>query len=838
MATFPLRRFFGPAGARLRDAGGAVRHAPERMAPFFASLRRRMTFSGVVGAVVALVGLVVLIGWGFDVPRLTHLRAGWPPTVPNAALGLLLSGLSLFLLAAEDAAPSARYAARAFALLTVLLGLVVLGQYLYRVDLGIDRLLFNGGTMRGRMAPGDALELLLVGLALLLVDTETNAGRRPTEFLALVVGALALPTLVSFTFGALPRPATMTSLLLAAAFCLLACGLLFARPRRGLTAILTGPSIGGVAARRLLPLLIVIPVVLGGVFVSLQQAGLIDARWIAPLFASSVVATLAAVGTVTALSFHRSDAERRRAERRLYAQHAATRALTELPTANEAIPVILASFADSLGWDLGVLWQVDRAAQTVRATHLWHRAGLDVSSFEARTRELVYRRGVGMAGRVWMTGEPAWVPDLPRYPSFRATQAERHGLHAGFAFPIRYMNEVTGVMEFFSREQRQPDGDIVAMAGVLGGQVGDAIERKRAEEQLRVSEERFRAVAETASDALVSVDAVGHVTYFNPAAAALFGIAEAEALGRPVAELLPDMRLDGERLPSALETRARRADGSELLVEISLAAWRSAEGASFKTAILRDISARKRNEDVVRRARDAAEASNRELEAFSYSVSHDLRKPLRGIEGFSRALLEEAGDRLDERGRDYAARVVGAAERMSTLIDDLLELSRATSAKLHIAEVDLSLLAHEVAAELQRREPQRRVEFAIKDGLSVSGDPALLRAALDNLIGNAWKFTARHAHGRIEVGARCGSDGAQVFFVRDDGAGFDPAYAQDLFRPFERLHRESEFPGTGVGLAIVQRIVRRHGGRVWAEGEPEKGATFSFTVGESRSESS
>jgi signal transduction histidine kinase len=248
------------------------------------------------------------------------------------------------------------------------------------------------------------------------------------------------------------------------------------------------------------------------------------------------------------------------------------------------------------------------------------------------------------------------------------------------------------------------------------------------------------------------------------------------------------------------------------------------------TAIIRDISARKRDEEAVRKARDTAEASNRELEAFSYSVSHDLRKPLRAIEGFSRALLEEFATRLDDRGRDYVTRVVAGAERMSQLMDDLLELSRAGRVNLQIQPVDLSALAHEIEAELRRRDPDRQVEVEIEDGLLARGDEPLLRAVLQNLLENAWKFTSRRELAHIAFGARAGADGTTCFFVRDDGAGFDPAYARDLFRPFERLHKESDFPGTGVGLAIVQRIVRRHGGRAWAESEPDRGATFYFTL--------
>lgn len=223
---------------------------------------------------------------------------------------------------------------------------------------------------------------------------------------------------------------------------------------------------------------------------------------------------------------------------------------------------------------------------------------------------------------------------------------------------------------------------------------------------------------------------------------------------------------------------------------------------------------------------------NRELETFSYSVSHDLRAPLRSIDGFSQALAEDCADRLDEQGRDHLRRIRAAAQRMATLIDDMLNLSRVSRAECIRETVDLSGLAHTVAAELRRSEPQRDVQFVIPSQLQESVDPRLMRVVLENLLGNAWKFTARRERARIEFGATQ-QNGQPVYFVRDDGAGFSMEYASRLFGAFQRLHTDQEFSGTGVGLATVQRIIHRHGGRVWAQGEVEKGATFFFTVQDS-----
>ncbi len=224
------------------------------------------------------------------------------------------------------------------------------------------------------------------------------------------------------------------------------------------------------------------------------------------------------------------------------------------------------------------------------------------------------------------------------------------------------------------------------------------------------------------------------------------------------------------------------------------------------------------------------QAVNKELEAFSYSVSHDLRAPLRSIDGFSQALLEDCYDMLNRNGQDHLRRIRAATQRMGQLIDDLLNLSRVTRSDMCLELVDLSRLASDICTDLQQNQPKRKVEFAIQTGLTAQGDNHLLRVLLENLLNNAWKFTSKHTQARIEFGVMPTEKGIPVYFVRDDGAGFDMTYANKLFGPFQRLHNMNDFPGNGIGLATVHRIVYRHGGRVWAEGEVEQGATFYFTL--------
>lgn len=376
-----------------------------------------------------------------------------------------------------------------------------------------------------------------------------------------------------------------------------------------------------------------------------------------------------------------------------------------------------------------------------------------------------------------------------------------------------------------------------------------AIERKHSLEALRDSEERFRLLVAGGKDyAIFTLAPNGCVMNWNAGAQRTHGYPAEEIIGQDFSCFYVPKEIDAGKPQRDLQLATAegrfeeegwrvRQGGLRFWAAVSISTLRDESGQIRGFAqVTRDLTERQRaeaeirklHEDLKRRAVEL-EFANKELEAFNYSVSHDLRNPLSVINGFSALLLKNYSQKLGEKGQNYLQRIHNACKRMEQLIEDLLLLSRISRTQVHIETVQLSSLVQKIALALQQTQPQRQVEFRIAAGVMAKGDGRLLEIVLENLLGNAWKYTGKKAHTCIEFGT-IQQEGQTVYFVRDNGAGFSMADADKLFYAFQRLHQQSEFEGTGIGLATVQRIIHRHGGKIWAEAVVDAGATFYFTL--------
>ncbi|HEY3782228.1 MAG TPA: PAS domain S-box protein [Fimbriimonadaceae bacterium] len=478
--------------------------------------------------------------------------------------------------------------------------------------------------------------------------------------------------------------------------------------------------------------------------------------------------------------------------------------------------------------------------------------------------------------RVIKEGKPFLMHDVPEELIEKAARDEEHlkllkgaQIKSVMIVPIKAQSTVLGTISYISSEMGRYDEETLKIAEEMTSRASLAIENarlygeaKQEAEHRREATQRFRLIVASSLDAVISITEHGDILYWEGKAEKIFGWTFEEVVGKKVFDFIipPEnneaYKADFERyikagkpsiLNRTIEVGAVRKNGERFPAEVGISRVTS-EGRVVFNAFLRDITERKAAEQAIVESEgkyqalaaeleervlertEQLEFANKELEAFSYSVSHDLRAPLRSISTFSQILLLEQMERLDEEGKDNLTRILDSSQRMSKLIDNLLQYARLARVELVFENLDLATLSQDIIANLRTREPNRNVDVQIPESLPIFGDRNLLYAALENLIENAWKFTGKVSDPCIEIGTG-NENGENVYFVRDNGAGFDMKYASKLFRPFERLHGDSDYPGTGIGLVNVQRIVLRHGGRMWADAAPGKGATFFFTLG-------
>ncbi len=448
--------------------------------------------------------------------------------------------------------------------------------------------------------------------------------------------------------------------------------------------------------------------------------------------------------------------------------------------------------------------------------------------------------GEGLPGAVLAAGKVQWIDDLEQDATFlRRPAALALGLRSAFAFPVYAFDETLAVLEFFSTEPHPMDPELLVMMEAVGSQLGQVVRRQRAETGLRISEVRFRAVAETANDGIVTIDDEARVLYCNDAVFRIFGYDD--LVGKSVETIIPERYRPAHReglaryvttgesriVGTTIELVGLHKDGREIPIELSLSDWRTEDGLFF-TGIVRDITPRNEAERALNETIEELARSNAELGLLSYVASHDLREPLRTVASNVQLLGREMEGKLTGPARKSLRFALEGTHRMQELIEDLLAYSRVGTEWREFQPLDTDALVDEVLTGLYAT-IQAEKAVITKDELPIVwGDRTQVAQVFQNLLSNAIKF---HNAGPPVVHVSSERDGDRwVFSVRDEGIGFDPEFSEHIFTVFQRLHPPEEYPGTGIGLAICRKIVDRHGGRIWAESEPGKGSVFRFTL--------
>jgi len=712
-----------------------------------------------------------------------------------------------------------------------------------------------GRRMAGAIAPGflaqiDLLPTLkvaaggMLGLALLCLHRDSPVAARLMVVLALASGLSGLLAVFGHVFDApqlyFGSGATAVAPMGAVSVLMLSIGALCAEPDRGPVGLLIADDAGGASLRHLLPAVLVLLPALAWTRVTVERAGWVSTGASGALFSAFIMGLLGGLlaidagrlsrldrrnrGAALGLAALAADLERQVSARTRELSHSNAELRQEVAERQSAEELFRVLFADA-----------PSAVVIVDGEGLILLANTQAEAlFGYTARELL--------------GQPVemLIPvDLQ--------EAHRRYRQAYMAAPTRRPMGAGQVLSGRCKDGSQPILEISLSPAQLRDRqvfiasIQDITARRQLEQARSEARQRFQDLVTNVPLGVYrnTPGPEGRFLEVNPA---FVEIIEADSVQQALATLAhtlyedPAQRLHmSERLLeqgrlSGAEFSMRTLKGRPFWARLSAVRRQAADGSVYFDGVVEDITERRQaeqhildlNRTLAERA-DELEVANRELEAFSYSVSHDLRAPLRAIDGFSRIIEQQCADRLDEANHERLVRVRHNAQRMGALIDDLLNLARLTRAPLQRRQVDLSAMAAELAASLRERDPDRHVEVRIAPGLRAWGDGPLLRVALDNLLDNGWKFTRNVAAACIELGLEP-VDGESVFVIRDNGAGFDMAHAEQLFGPFQRLHGTDEFPGTGIGLATVQRIIHKHGGRIWAQAQPQQGATFRFTL--------
>ena len=777
-----------------------------------------------LGASLAVLGLGVsaLWGWLFDIELLKRVHPAWTTMKANSAFCFICAGFSLWLLNLRPATGLKLRLAQACALAVTVVGLLTLGEYLSGHDWGIDQLLIREHPANAqapllvRMAVGTALSFVILGIALVILDVETNRGRWPSQHLVLAAAFVTLLAFVGNFYGVTVGYENVSRGSVAfhtiAAFFLLCLGILLARPDRGIMANLSSDSIGGALTRRLLPAAFLLPVLVGWLSLLGEQAGLYGSAASSALFATSLLVVFGGLVSWTAHTLNRIETERRRAVE----SHLQLAAIVE--SSDDAI--------------------VSKNLDAIITS--WNQGAERIFGYTAAE----------------VVGQPISILIPPGNENEESENLERLWLGER--------------IEHYETVRRRKDGTLVDVSltispvkdshgRVIGASkiVRDITKRKQAEEALRRSEAHKTAILQTALDAILAVDQTATVREWNRGAEKMFGYPKEEALGRKIDELIiPAEESDyyhgalveylatgvGSLLGQPFELSVMRRDGKKFHGEFAITPNSWGEPTEY-TCIVRDSTERKRAEEAVRESEARLAKANEELEmkveertaglkaaiaeleAFSYSLSHDMRAPLRAMRSFSQIVMAEYAEKLGAGGTDLLKRVTDAAGRLDRLIQDVLAFSQLSGQEIKLETVEVENLIRQVIQERPEFQPPKADIQIQSPLLPVRGHQALLTQCITNFLDNAVKFVGRGKQPRLIVKSEAVGDEVRLWF-EDNGIGIAQHMQERLFGIFQQLNRPGTYPGTGIGLAIVRKAAERMKGRVGVESEPGKGSRF------------
>lgn len=741
--------------------------------------------SKILAISVSSLGVMVFMGWLFDISILKSVVPGVVSMKVNTALYFILSGFTLWILNEEKQNSLKKMCSIVFPSIMILIGLLTLGEYLFEINFGIDEFLFKEETRAtatsdpGRMSPITAFCFILSGISLMLLYK--NKAFQMFQLLSLAVFALALLTLIGYGYAVNDFQGGMASFTKMAihtsvAFVFLSVGMLFSKSDKGIMYIFTNDGIAGITTRKLLPVIIFTPLILGWLRLIGQQAGYYDTEFGVALFSFTTILILVVVvfgisGTLLAIDRKRKEAEEQLNEYRHFFN--INHDLCGIANTEGYFEFINANFAKILGYT-------------------------EKEFCETAFIELIH------------------PDDIP------ATVQEYEKLKSG-ALVINFVNRY-----------RKKDGSYLYLdwnatpnpaTQKLYCVARDISERKKAEEMLELTQ----FAVDNFGDAIFWITPDARIVKVNEAACSMLGYSQAELLQFSIpdidpnynAELWPNHFAELRQKGSLFfETYQQGKDGQLIPVEVT-ANYINFDNKEFNCASVRDITKRKKAEGEL-------QAVNKELEAFSYSVSHDLRAPLRAINGFSKILYEDYASKLDAEGIGMLNIIRDNSKKMGELIDALLAFSKLGRREISVSEINMTELVATVREEEMRGQSDK-TEFIINELPAATGDIVLIKQVWINLVSNAIKYSQHIPKARIEIGSYY-KENLIVYYVKDNGAGFDMQYYDKLFGVFQRLHSQEEFIGTGIGLSIAEKVINRHGGSVWAESKLNEGSCFYFSL--------